>query len=51
MAELEQKNGALQTPHPKSKNLENTSLLLGHTKSDITKKVYRRMSVTAKPPK
>ncbi|WP_040263758.1 tyrosine-type recombinase/integrase [Pseudomonas massiliensis] len=33
------------------KNLEDASLLLGHTKSDITKKVYRRVGVTAKPAK
>lgn len=33
------------------KNLEDASLLLGHTKSEITKKVYRRVGTTAKPSK
>ena len=33
------------------KNIEDASLLLGHTKSDITKRVYRRLGTTAKPSK
>ena len=33
------------------KNIEDASLLLGHTKSDITKRVYRRLGATAKPSK
>lgn len=32
-----------------SKDLKDASLLLGHTKSEITKKVYRRIGATAKP--
>lgn len=33
------------------KDIEDASLLLGHTKSDITKRVYRRLGATAKPSK
>ena len=33
------------------KSIEDASLLLGHTKSDITKRVYRRLGTTAKPSK
>ncbi len=32
-------------------SIEDASLLLGHTKSDITKTVYRRLGATAKPSK
>lgn len=35
----------------KIKNIEDASLLLGHTKSDIKKRVYRRLGTTAKPSK
>ncbi|WP_346659488.1 tyrosine-type recombinase/integrase [Pseudomonas sp. RIT-PI-AD] len=34
-----------------SKNLDDASMLLGYTKSDITKKIYRHIGVTAKPSK
>ncbi|SOB52291.1 hypothetical protein [Pseudomonas lundensis] len=33
------------------KNIENDSMFLGHAKSDITKRVYRRLGTTAKPSK
>ena len=33
------------------KNIEDSSLLLGHTKSDITKRVYRCLGATVKPSK
>lgn len=33
------------------KDIEDASLLLGHTKGDITERVYRRVGAIAKPSK